>query len=249
MYVLVISKSDKNSLLSACISLLSQFVCLCNCSFFISGLWSCYPCYHLVTKSFLLHFCRHNLYLLCTDSKTSKTKCKIGKNCHSCAIPTATDNKVDTGRTGLLRGQVTNSCSGINHHLFRTVHKCSLASTWTTLVHWLSTFRSKKQQYAATIAVCILNYTYHILLLVYTQTWLFDQQDAHLNPQLQLSGSSNNPPMSSVQTADARGRSQLQTLPEDQETDEFIDIKVALVILPYHKRTYYLHCFWNRTGD
>ena len=98
--------------------------------------------------------------------------------------------------------------------------------------------------YAAAIAVCILNYNYHILLLHTDKRVHFYQQDAHLNPQLQLSGSSNNPPMSSVQTADARGRSQLQTLPEDQETDEFIDIKVALVLLPYHKRTYiYLYCF------
>ena len=99
-------------------------------------------------------------------------------------------------------------------------------------------FDVKKQQYAAVIAVCILKITTTIYCF-YTQTCFFDQQDAHLNPQLQLSGSSNNPPMSSVQTADARGRSQLQTLPEDQETDEFIDIKVALVLLPtYHKRTY-----------
>jgi len=53
-------------------------------------------------------------------------------------------------------------------------------------------------------------------------------QDAHLKPQLQLSGSTNPAlaAMSSFQSAETRGRSQLQTLSEDHETDEFIDIKV-----------------------
>jgi len=62
-------------------------------------------------------------------------------------------------------------------------------------------------------------------------------QDAHLKPQLQLSGNSNPParPPPPTMAAQAGGsgdgaqmqqRQQLQALPEDHETDEFIDIKV-----------------------
>ena len=48
-------------------------------------------------------------------------------------------------------------------------------------------------------------------------------QDAHLKPQLQLSGDSNM--MSPAATAAAPPPS-LQTLPEDEDTEDFVEIKV-----------------------
>jgi len=55
-------------------------------------------------------------------------------------------------------------------------------------------------------------------------------QDAHLKPQLQLSGSSgvdtHTMPFQSGPEPAKGGSTSLQSLPEDEETDEFIDIKV-----------------------
>ena len=112
---------------------------------------------------------------------------------------------------------------------------CIIPNTPGQQHSYVYAFHTKKQA----IALWILNEIYQrIPLCVYQQHFL---QDAHLKPQLQLSGNSNPParPPPPTMAAQAGGsgdgaqmqqRQQLQALPEDHETDEFIDIKVCTLL-------------------